>query len=167
MSFRDMSLGDIFSRLRRPKARLCAFVLLAGVTVGLAVAALAEFHVSGLARRTFVFYAIGSGDITVEERMLRRAESRERDVARYVEEALLGPVAQDLLPLFPRGTRLESLLYRDGVVFADFSGDAAMPPAEGGEVFGNFETLRAGITRNFPGVEEVRFFIDGRPAFRR
>jgi len=97
--------------------------------------------------------------------MLRRVESRERDVARYVEEALLGPVSQDLLPLFPRGTMLRSLLYRNGVVYADFSGHAAMPPIEGGEVFNSFDTLRAGIERNFPSVEEVRFFIEGRAAF--
>jgi len=97
--------------------------------------------------------------------MLRRVESRERDVARYVEEALLGPISPDLLPLFPRGTRLKSLLYRNGVVYADFSGDAAMAPVEGGEVFESFYTLRGGIERNFPSVEEVRFFIEGRAAF--
>ena len=165
MNLKGTNLENILSRLRRPKARLCACILLAGVMTGLSVAALTEFRVSALARRTFVFYAIGSGDITVEERMLRRAESREHDVARYVEEALLGPISQDLLPLFPRGTRLRSLLYRNGVVYADFSGDAALQLVEGGEVFRNFDTLRSGIERNFPGVEEVRFFIEGRAAF--
>jgi len=165
MSDGDMNKGDLLSRLWRPEYRFPAVILLIGIMAVFLTVALLEFHVSGLARRTFVFYAIGSGDITVEERMLRRAGSRERDVARYVEEALLGPVSQDLLPLFPRGTTLRSLLYRDGVVYADFSGYAVFPPDEGGEVFRNFDTLRAGIGRNFPSVEEVRFFIEGRAAF--
>ena len=157
--------GDFFSRIRRQGFRLPAGIMLIAVMAALLVAALIEFHVSGLARRTFVFYAIDSGYVTVEERMLRRAASVELDVARYVEEVLLGPVSPDSMPLFPGATRLQSLLYRDGVVYANFSEDAVMPPPEGGEVFHSFHTLRAGIKRNFPSVGEVRFFIDGRAAF--
>jgi hypothetical protein len=145
--------------------RLTGAALLACAMAAVAAASLAEFRILGLARRTYVFYAIDSGETTVEKRMLRRSESREQDITWYVEEALLGPVSPDSLPLFPRGTALRSLLYRDGVVYADFSGDAALPPVEGGEVFRNFETLRAGVSRNFPSIGEVRFFIDGRAAF--
>jgi len=147
------------------RVRLLASILLIGVMAALAAVAFSEFRVLGLARRTFVFYAIDSGETTVEKRMLRRSESREQDITWYVEEALLGPVSPDSLPLFPRGTVLRSLLYRNGVVYADFSGDAVLPPREGGEVFHNFGTLRSGIKRNFPFVGEVRFFIDGKAAF--
>jgi len=155
-----MNFRGIFPRFRFPASLLLACAMLAFMS-----AALIEFHVLGLARRTFVFYDIDSGDVAVEERMLRHSTSRERDITRYVDEALLGPVSPDSLPLFPRGTRLHSLLYRDGVVYANFSEDAILPPQEGGEVFHNFETIRSGIRRNFPSVEEVRFFIDGRAAF--
>jgi hypothetical protein len=97
--------------------------------------------------------------------MLKRSPTREIDIIRYTEETLLGPVSPDLLPLFPRGTRLKSLLYRDGVVFADFSADALLAPQEGGDVLNNFRTLKQGILRNFSSVREVRFFIDGQTAF--
>ena len=147
--------------------RLAAGALLVLAAAALAAASLIEFRVAGLARRTHVFYAIDSGEKIVEERMLRRSASLEGDMARYVEEALLGPALPGALPLFPRGTALRSLLYRSGVVYADLSGDAAAPATEGGEVFASFETLRAGIKRNFPSVGEVRFFIDGRAAFAR
>jgi hypothetical protein len=82
-----------------------------------------------------------------------------------VEEALLGPVSPDSLPLFPREARLGSLLYRDGVVFANFSEDAVLPPVEGGEVMENLRTLHTGIRRNFPFVRDVRFFIAGKAAY--
>ena len=131
----------------------------------LAALALAEFLIMGLARRTFVFYTINDGVIVVEDRMLKRSRSREIDITRYMEETLLGPVSPDLLPLFPRETRLKSLLYRDGMVYADFSADAALPPVEGGRALDNFRTLYAGILRNFSYVRDVRFFIDGRVAY--
>jgi hypothetical protein len=131
----------------------------------LAVAALTEFFILGLARRTFVFYTIKEGVISVEDRMLKHSKSREGDIIRYTEEMLLGPVSPDLLPLFPRETRLKSLLYRNGVVFVDFSADAAMPPVEGGRTLDNFRTFYAGILRNFSYVKDVRFFIDGKTIY--
>jgi len=127
----------------------------------LALVALTHFLVLGLARRTFIFYTVDDGKIFVEDRMLKHSKSREGDIIRYTEEMLLGPVSPDLLPLFPRETRLKSLLYRNGVVFADFTVDAALPPLEGGSTVDNFRTFYAGILRNFPYVKDVRFFIDG------
>jgi hypothetical protein len=131
----------------------------------LGVFAFTEFFISGLVRRTFVFYSINSGMMMVEDRMLKRSSSRELDIARYVEEALLGPTFPDSAPLFPRETGLRSLLYRDGVVYADFSESAALPPPEGGDVRRNLHTLYAGIRRNFSFVKDVRFFIAGQAAF--
>ena len=131
----------------------------------LCLAALTEFFILGLARRTFVFYTINDGIIVVEDRMLKHSKSREGDIIRYTEEMLLGPVAPDLLPLFPRETRLKSLLYRNGVVYADFTEDAALPPVEGGRTLDNFKTLHAGILRNFSHVRDVRFFIEGRAVY--
>jgi hypothetical protein len=131
----------------------------------ISVIALTEFLIMGLARRTFVFYTIDNGEIVVEDRMLKRSRSREVNITRYTEEMLLGPVNPDLLPLFPYGTRLKSLLYRDGVVYADFSADAALPPVEGGSIYNNFRTFYAGVLRNFSSVKDVRFFIEGCTAF--
>ena len=154
-----------------PRPRISLKRLLPVFLVILAAAALIEFLVLGLARKTFVFYAIDSGKASVEERMLKgRSSSREVQIARYVEEALLGPISADSLPLFPRETRLLSLLYRDGVVYVDLSEDAALPPLEsaslpGGEVFASLETLNQGIKRNFSFVKDVRFFIAGKAAF--
>ncbi|MCL2879310.1 MAG: GerMN domain-containing protein [Treponema sp.] len=131
----------------------------------LIVFALTEFLVLGLARRTFVFYAISNGKTIVEDRMLRRSGSQEANITRYVREAILGPVTPDTLPLFYKDTRLLSLLYRDGVVYINVSEEAALPPADGGEVFKNLGTLYTGIRRNFSYVNDVRFFIAGNEAY--
>jgi spore germination protein GerM len=131
----------------------------------ISVFALTEFLIMGLARRTFVFYTVDNGEVVVEDRMLKRSRSREVNITRYAEETLLGPVSPDLLPLFPYGTKLKSLMYRDGVVYVDFSADAALAPVEGGSIYNNFRTFYNGVLRNFSTVKDVRFFIEGSTAF--
>jgi hypothetical protein len=158
-AFINSILGFVSEFLESPIKRC---LLLVGI---LAMVALVEFISLGLARRTFVFYTINDGVIVVEDRMLKHSHSREGNIIRYVEETLLGPGSPDLLPLVPRGTKLRSLLFRNGVVYADFSLDAAMPPLEGGNVLENFRTFYAGILRNFSYVRDVRFFIEGTVIF--
>ncbi|MDR2519228.1 MAG: GerMN domain-containing protein [Spirochaetaceae bacterium] len=143
--------------------RLRAFLLLAGLGAYTA----REAANAPSARRTFVFYAIGDNRLMVEDRMLPRLASEELAIQRYVEEALLGPVSPRAAPLFYKEARLRSLLYRDAVVYADLSEEAALPALEegrpkDGEVLRSLHGLDAGIRRNFPAVQEVRLFINGR-----
>jgi hypothetical protein len=155
---RNFTKGAAKMWRKKPCRRLVyLFVLL--------IPAFADFFILGLARRTFVFYSIDSLRPVVEDRMVPRSESREIDIRRYVEETLLGPVTLDLAPLFPRGVRLESLLYRDGVVYADLSESAALPVAEGPGVFAALGVLYGGLRRNFSYVRDVRLFIAGNEAY--
>jgi hypothetical protein len=131
----------------------------------LGILALNEFLQAGLVRRTFVFYSLRDGEPVVEDRMLKVSTDREEDLRRYVEEALLGPVSPDAAPLFPRETRLRSLLFRDDIVYADLSESAALPYPDGGESRRDFFTLYRGIKRNFPYIRDVRLFVGGRAAF--
>jgi hypothetical protein len=138
---------------KRCRRLLYLFVLL--------IPAFADFFTLGLARRTFVFYSIDNYRPVVEDRMVSQTGSREIDLKRYVEETLLGPVALDSAPLFPRSVRLESLLYREGVVYANLSESAALPVPEGPGVFTALYTLYSGLQRNFSYVKEARLFIAG------
>jgi hypothetical protein len=113
-----------------------------------------------------VFYTTRGNELTVESRLLTRTGPRELSIRRYVEEVVLGPVSLDLSPLLTPETTLESFLFRDGVVYADFSSLAALPPlAENGDLYHNLLTLKEGILRNFPFVRDVRLFIAGNEAF--
>jgi hypothetical protein len=152
--FKDILRGITLFLRDKGKRRLIYLFLLGGI-------ACAEFAYSGLVRRTFVFYSGIDGTMVVENRMLPHSPSREIDIRRYAEEVLLGPVSPDSAFLFPQETRLRSLLYRDGVVYADLSESAALPSLEGGDVFQNLYTLQRGIRRNFSFVEDVKLFIAG------
>ena len=128
--------------------------------------AFGEFIYLGLVRRTIVFYSsIEEGKVIVEDRMLRRSGDRETDIRRYVDEVLLGPSFPDLDPLFPRETRINSLMYRDAVVYLDLSEAAALPLERRGDVFRSLITLNEGLRRNFSFIRDVRLFIGGNEVF--
>jgi hypothetical protein len=151
------------------KPYICVLFLLI-----LGALAFVEFRTTGRVRRTFVFYTAREQATVVEERMFPRIagvdsnaapeDAEERDIRRYVEEALLGPITPGLAPLFPQGTRLYALMYRDGVVYANLSEGAALS-TEGGDVFQNIRTLSDGILRNFFWVQKVEIFIEGQKVF--
>ncbi|MDR1506012.1 MAG: GerMN domain-containing protein [Treponema sp.] len=136
----------------------------------LAVIALFGIASQKQARHTFVFYTFDQGKAVVEDRMLPRSGSsfREENVARYVEEALLGPVSLSAAPLFSKGTKLRSLMLRDGTVYGDLSQNAAMPvPGAKVDAFAGLLTLNRGIRRNFSYVRDVKLFIEGNEVFFR
>jgi len=149
--------GAVCAAARHWAFRLALLAALGG-------AAAADYAAAGRARRTFEFHAPGGGT-RVEERMLARAGSPEEDLRRYVAEALLGPETRGLLRLFPGDARLRSLLFRGGVAYVDFSEAAALPPEGAAGVFEGFLVLNRGIRRNFPGVRDVRLFIEGTEVF--
>ena len=129
--------GKIFSSIgaffgKKKNRRISYLVLICLIALG-------EFLLSGLVRRTFVFYSYLKGETVVEDRMLRLSNDRETDIRRYIEEVLLGPVSPDLAPLFPRETRLFSFMYREGLVYADLTEAAALP----------FQDVDSG---RFPGI---------------
>ena len=129
------------------------------------IVALGDYLHSALVRRTFVFYSDIEGNVMVEDRMLHRSQDRETDIRRYVEETLLGPASPGAALLFPRETRLISFMYRDSVVYADFSEAAALPFPDGRDVFKSLFTLNEGIRRNFHYIKDVRLFIGGSEVF--
>ena len=152
------STGKFFSQKRNRR-----FVYMALISLF----ALGEYIYSGLVRRTFVFYSDLEGNTltVVEDRMLHQSSSQETDIRRYIDEVLLGPVSPDSAPLFPRETRLNSFMYREGVVYADLTESAALPFDANGDVYRSLLTLNEGIRRNYPAIKNVRLFIGGNEVF--
>jgi hypothetical protein len=145
---------SLFKRIRR----LVYLVILL-------VFALFDFGRSGLVRRTFEFFAYDGGKSVVEDRMFHKAAEREADIKAYMEELVLGPASVDLAPLVIKGVKLQSLMYRDGTVYADFSGDAALPVPGGQSAIANFLAINRGIRRNFRYISDVKLFINGNEVF--
>jgi hypothetical protein len=171
--------GGHFRRIRQLKACLAAAVYFAaragkrldskkraqaGLTclAFLSIIAVGDYLVSGLSRRTIVFYAAGGTAAFVEERFIARTGSREGDIRAFVEEAALGPAEWAAAPLFDRAAALESLFVREGTVYVGLSEAAAFPVSGGRSVVESLKSVDADIRRNFSGIRGVRFFIGGR-----
>ena len=150
------ALGNFFGKT---KNRRLSYIVV------ISLLALGDFLHLGLVRRTIVFYSSIEGKTVVEDRMLRRSGDRETDIRRYVDEVLLGPSFPDLDSLFPRGTRLDSFMYRESVVYVDLSESAALPIEGNWDVFRSLLALNEGLRRNFPFVGDVRIFIGGNEVF--
>ena len=133
--------------------------------VVITVFAFIEMGRSGLSRRTFEFFSFEDNRSVVEDRMLRKTVSLESEIRAYVEELILGPVSLDFAPLLTKGTKLRSFMYRNGTVYADFSGDAVLPIQGGRPLFDGFLALNQGIRRNFPSVSGVKLFVNGNEVF--
>ena len=133
--------------------------------VVLTIFAFIEMGRSGLSRRTFEFFIYENNRPVVEDRMLHKASSKETDIKSYIEELILGPVSMDFAPLLAKGTTLRSYMFRNGVVYADFSREAALPIQGGKPLFDNFLTVNQGIRRNFSGISDVKFFVNGNEVF--
>ena len=129
------------------------------------VFAFIEMGRSGLSRRTFEFYTYENSLSVVEDRMLQKDPIMEEDIKNYVNELILGPVSLDYAPLLTKGTKLRSFMYRERVVYADFSKEAALQVQGGIPLYDSFLTLNQGIRRNFSDVVDVKLFVNGNEVF--
>ena len=159
MSFKDFleRTGSFF--YHKHVILLCSLALLG-------IIALADFLVIGNKRHTMVFYTIKDGTPVIEDRMIPAAKTKEESLTRYADEVLLGPVDLDTAPLFPEGTRLESLFYRNRDVYINLSETAALAPIDGiQDVKMNLFTFVSGIKRNFAYIDNIVLFIHGNEVF--
>jgi hypothetical protein len=142
------------------------YILFFIILILLGAFALVEFLVIGNNRYTLVFYTTKDSLPIIEDRMIPAAKTREEALTRYTDEVLLGPIGLDLAPLFPAGTRIESLFYRNNDVFINLSETAALAPLDGiQDTKKNLFTLVSGVKRNFPFVGKVVLFVNGNEVF--
>ena len=133
--------------------------------VVLIVFAFIDIGRSGLSRRTFEFFTYNHNLSVVEDRMLRKTQTREGDIRSYIEELILGPVSQDYAPLVTKGTTLRAFMFREGTVYADFSREAVLPVSGGMPLFDSFLAINQGIRRNFSYISDVKLFSNGNEVF--
>jgi hypothetical protein len=141
-----------------------ASVVFAVLLGGLFLFAFTDYIFTARVSRSFVFPDMDGKGSSVEYRFLPRTRGLENQIEQYVAEALLGPVSVDSSSLFIKGTRVLSVLARDGVAYIDLSEDAALSAQTGTSATflrDSIAELVAGIGRNFPSLKRVSVFIGG------
>lgn len=129
--------------------------------LALALFALGDFILTPRSARTFEFVSLLDDRPTVERRFVPRRFGLEASLETYVAEYLLGPTVVESAYLFLKGSRVESVLVRDGVAHIGISQDAAFPSEPGLDVRDSMNILISGIRRNFPNLKRVMVYIGG------
>ncbi len=136
-----------------PPALLLCFLLL---NLGL------FFTGRGQSRRV-LFFPLDSGNgQNGEIRNMRLEKGMEKELKAFVEELLLGPVSLEMNPVAPPGTRLESILYRDGQAYLDFSRELALNNGQFQlDCQKSMELIRENLLFNFPRIQNLVITVDG------
>ena len=115
-------------------------------------------------RRIFVFESYDTAEKSMEIRYLHNKDGEEA-VREFVEELLLGPETDRYIRLFPYGTKLLSCFIRDGVLYTDFSEEAALSMTGTSDTETACALLRENVMRNFSGLKDYRIFMMGNEVY--
>ena len=113
-------------------------------------------------QRKFLFVSEATMSLAGEVRSVPFSNDRERNIAAYIEELLLGPAALRLQSIFPENTRLNQLKLEDKVLYIDFSREMVfnldnhpLTPVEIKDL------VVDNLSVNFPGLEKVIITVNG------
>ncbi len=112
--------------------------------------------------RTLFFVEPVSQAVVLEHRLIAEKHDLEQNVELLIKDELLGPALLVRDSVFPAGTRLNHVLLRDGILYADLSIDAMFPSAHSGlNFYDSIKILEKTISFNFPQIDNIVITIDG------
>lgn len=118
------------------------------------------------ARRVFVFPSVEKGVYIVETRRLQTKTSKS-NVEYYIDELMLGPQTERCRFIFPKKTKILSIIQKNKVLYVDFSKDIVNPEEESKLLPGKqaMELFKTNIKKNFPRISRIEIFVEGNPAY--
>ena len=112
----------------------------------------------------FVFPCVDDGKYVLETRYLK--DNPEIDSLEYfASELILGSGLERTKYLFTPGAKILSCFERNQIVYIDLSADIINMGHNVITIKDGVELLKTNILKNFPHVQEVRVFVDGKYAF--
>ncbi len=112
--------------------------------------------------RTLFFVEPVSKAVVMEHRLIAEKHDLELNVELLIKDELLGSSLLVRDSVFPSGTRLNHVLLRSGVLYADLSPEAMFPSAHSGLNFkDSIQILEETISFNFPEIKNIVVTIDG------
>jgi len=101
------------------------------------------------------------------DKIAKSAQPEKNDyyIRYYIDELLLGSGVERTKKLFAQGTKVNSCFVRDDVIYLDLSSDLLQPGNDTVNIDEGVVLLEKNIKKNFPGIKEVKLFVDGKMAF--
>ena len=117
-------------------------------------------------RRTYIFPSAENGKYIIEYRNLSK-HPHQGDIQYFIEEMLLGSTVERTKFLFKPGTRLLSCFERNGILYINLSPDLLEMGDGVVEIKEGINLLEKNIKSNFPKINSIEIFIDGKSAFEK
>lgn len=141
-----------------PVVQLASFGVCAGILFLLFLGVLVG---PSTRRSVFLFQERRSGKVRAEIRYLPNARTADTRFALYAGEVLLGPERQDSVPLFNRGTKLESAFLRGRDAYVALSSEALMSEPGVAPVREGCQLFEKNVCTNFRNIAKIYLYIDG------
>ena len=112
----------------------------------------------------FIFPCVDEGKFVLETRYLKENPGKS-NIAYFADELVLGSGLERTKYLFTPGTKINSCFERNKIVYIDLSADIIYMGPNVISIKDGIDLLKQNIKKNFPHVEEVQVFVDGKYAF--
>jgi len=151
---------NLFSKENLYKIILAAILFIAFVF------SIVSFLVKDTKRRVFIFPSVTEGEYVMEYRNLSKKPAQ-GDVNLFIDEILLGSQIERTKKLFVPGTKVLSCFQRDKVLYLNLSGDLLQADETVIDIRSGIDLLDMNIKKNFPKIETVEVFVNGKIAFEK
>ena len=115
-------------------------------------------------RYVFIFPSVEENQYVLETRYLSENPAKD-NLVYFADELLLGSGLERTKHLFTPGARVLSCFERNKIVYIDLSADIINMGHNVISIKDGVELLKENIRKNFPHIQEVRVFVDGKYAF--
>ena len=137
----------------------------AAILVCLAILSAGLYVKKGYGKKyVFIFPCVDEGKYVLETRYLKENPNKS-DISYFADELVLGSGLERTKYLFTPGTKIISCFERNKIVYLDLSADIIYMGHNVISIKDGIELLKKNIKKNFPHVEDVQVFVDGKYAF--
>ncbi|MBO4640483.1 MAG: GerMN domain-containing protein [Treponema sp.] len=112
----------------------------------------------------FIFPCVDEGKYVLETRYLKDNPNKD-SISYFADELVLGSGLERTKYLFTPGTKVNSCFERNKTVYIDLSEDVIYMGHNVILIKDGIELLKTNIKKNFPHIDEVQVFVDGKYAF--
>ena len=137
----------------------------AAVSIFLLIISISQYQKKGYGKKfVFTFPSVDEGKYVLETRYLKENPNKSL-LAFFADELVLGSGLERTKYLFTPGTRVNYCFERNKIVYIDLSADLINMGHNVISIRDGIELLKENIKKNFPNIEEVQVFVDGKYAF--
>ena len=135
------------------------------IALGLLILSAALYAKKGYGNKyVFIFPSVDEGKYVLETRYLKENPNKD-EIAYFADELILGSGLERTKYLFTPGSKINSCFARNKIVYIDLSADIIYMGHNVISIREGIDLLKENIKKNFPHIDDVQVFVDGKYAF--